>query len=78
MSTKVTRKSRRRDGNRPGFHLYEDVLDSLGMGKGDLESPVYLTLEVGAELHTCDGGASVTVELRRELALALGLLQGRP
>jgi hypothetical protein len=76
MSTKVTIKWRDRMGNHPGFHLYEDVLDSLGEGGDDLDAPVYLRLDgVALDLHSLiDGGANVTVALPRELARELGLL----
>lgn len=78
MSTKVTIISRARTGRVPGFHLYEDVLDTLGTDYVGSSDPVYLRLEgVSVELHTCEGGVSVTVALPRELATALGLLKER-
>lgn len=77
MSTKVSIKWRRRNDSQPGFHLYDDVLDSLGDDAGEREPPVYLRLDgVNVELHTlAAGGASVTVALPREAARSLGLLQ---
>jgi hypothetical protein len=77
MSTKVSIRWRDRRENQPGFHLYEDVLDSLGVDKDDLEAPVYLRLDgVSLDLHMSNaGGASVTIALPRELARELGLLQ---
>ena len=75
MSTKVTIKCRTQGAGSPGFHLYSDVLDSLGSEDAG-ESLVYLCLEgVKATLQTVDGGgASVTVALPREVARDLGLL----
>lgn len=77
MSTKVSIKWRRRNDSQPGFHLYDDVLDSLGDDAGEREPPVYLRLDgVNVELHTlAAGGTSVTVVLPREVARSLGLLQ---
>lgn len=78
MSTKVPIKSRARAGGVARFHLYEDVLDSFGEDDVGRPAPVYLRLDgVGVELFTCEGGASVTVSLPRELATALGLLKER-
>ena len=75
MSIKATIKSRGRTAERPGFHLYHDVLDSFG-SEDEAESPVYLRLDgVAATVQTLDsGGATVTVVLPRELARELGLL----
>ena len=75
MSTKVTVKERAREGGRPGFHLYEDVLDEFALPE-NAEQPVYLQLDgVKVGLSTLDdGGASVTVVIPRELAGILGLL----
>ena len=75
MSTKVSIKRRAKEGARPGFHLYEDVLDEFVASEG-VEQPVYLQLDgVAAELRTLEeGGATVTIALPRELARDLGLL----
>lgn len=75
MSTKVSIKSRYPTSGLPGFHLYEDVLDTLG-AYSTAESPVYLRLDgVAAQLETLgSGGASVTVALPREIARELGLV----
>jgi hypothetical protein len=77
MSTKVSIKWRDQREDRPGFHLYEDALDSLGVDMDDREAPVYLRVDgVSLDLHTlAGGGASVTVALPREAARSLGLLQ---
>ena len=76
MSTKVTLRTCPRTSTQPGFHLYEDCLDSLG-DDTDAKGPVYLELEgVNAELRTLPtGGAAVLLTLPRELAQALGLVQ---
>lgn len=76
MSTKVTIKSRARTGTRPGFHLYDDVLDSFGDKAGEAEPPVYLRLDgVSVQLETlATGGATLTIALPRKLAQELGLL----
>ena len=76
MSTKSSLRSRSRTKERPGFHLYDDVLDELAAIDGDPETPVYLRLDgVSVQLETLSsGGASVTVALPRELARELGLL----
>ncbi len=75
MSTKVTIKYRHQSAGHPGFHLYNDVLDSFG-SEDESGSPVYLCLDgVAATLQTLDsGGASVTVVLPRGVARELGLL----
>ena len=75
MSTRVTIKYRCQSVEGPGFHLYDDVLDSFG-ADDESQSPVYLCLDgVAATLQTLDsGGASVTVVLPRDLARELGLL----
>jgi len=75
VSTKVTIKWRAQTAGHPGFHLYDDVFDSLGY-EDEGQSPVYLRLDgVAVTLQTLDsGGASVTVVLPRELARELGLL----
>lgn len=80
MSTKVTIKSRAQTDTRPGFHLYDDVLDSFGAKAGELEPPVYLRLNgVTVQLETlAAGGATLTVALPRELARELGLLPRTP
>jgi len=75
MSTKVTIKARQPSAGEPGFYLYDDVLDEFRLDEAD-EAPVYLTLEgVAVQMTTlAQGGASVTIELPRELARVLGLL----
>lgn len=76
MSTKNSIKARHRTSERPGFHLYDDVLDSLGARDGAPKPPVYLCLDgVPVQLETLNGaGASVTVAIPRALARELGLL----
>jgi hypothetical protein len=76
MSTKRSIKWRDHEQDKPGFHLYEDALDDLISGDGSPEPPVYLRLDgVQAQLQTMDGqGVSITVELPREMARAVGLL----
>lgn len=76
MSTKSSIKARRRTCERPGFHLYDDVLDSLDAREGAPEPSVYLRLDgIAAQLETLNGGgAMVTVALPRETARELGLL----
>lgn len=80
MSTKVSIKLRDRTDAQPGFHLYEDALDTLGNAIGDAEPPVYLRLDgVGVQLETlAAGSATVTIALPRELAKELGLLPQAP
>lgn len=76
MSTKSSIKWRDQSEDTPGFHLYEDVSDSLSRDEG-FEPPVYLSLEGVAvvQLETlATGGAAVTVAIPRELARELGLL----
>ena len=75
MSTKATIKYREATAGQPGFHLYDDVLDSLG-SEEEVKSPVYLRLDgVPAVLKTLEsGGASVTIVLPRGVARELGLL----
>lgn len=76
MSTKSSIKSRDHTAVQPGFHLYDDVMDSFGAQEGDPEPPVYLCLEglqVQLETHV-EGGASLTVAIPREMARVLGLL----
>jgi len=75
MSIKSSIKARHSTSERPGFHLYEDVLDSLDKGDG-AEPPVYLRLDgIAARLETLSsGGATVTVPLPRGTARELGLL----
>lgn len=77
MSTKVSIKWRTASSTQPGFHLYDDCLDGLGVDDGDSEQRVvYLRLDgVAVQLETLpEGGASVTVTLPRRLARELGLL----
>jgi hypothetical protein len=73
MSTKTSIKWRDKTVDSPGFHLYEDCFEVLENGT---DAPVYLRLDgVPTELSTQPGGASVSVRLPREMAIALGLLQ---
>ena len=76
MSTKSSIKWRHSTEAQPGFHLYDDVMDSFGAQDGDPEPPVYLCLEgLQVQLETLHaGGATVTVTIPREMARALGLL----
>lgn len=75
MSTKASIKWRHQAAGLPGFHLYDDVLDSFG-SETNGEPPVYLRLDgVAAQMETLPtGGAAVTVVLPREAARELGLL----
>ena len=76
MSTKSSIKWRDHTAAQPGFHLYDDVMDSFGAQEGDPEPPVYLCLaglQVQLETHQ-EGGATVTVAIPREMARLLGLL----
>jgi len=76
MSTKSSIKWRDHTAAQPGFHLYEDVMDSFGAQECDPEPPVYLCLEgLQVQLETnLEGGATVTVAIPREMARELGLL----
>lgn len=67
MSTKSTIKFREQTVETPGFHLYDEMFE---------DGVVYLRLDgVPVALETQDGpGASVTVQLPRDMAQALGLL----
>jgi hypothetical protein len=79
MSTKSSIKCRDHTAAQPGFHLYEDVMDSFGAQEGDTEPPVYLQLDglqVQLETHQ-EGGAIVTVAIPREMARLLGLLPSK-
>ena len=73
MSTRASIKWREQTTEAPGFHLFEECFERLDLGA---EAPVYLRLGGVAvhELSTTAGGASVTLELPRELAAALGLM----
>lgn len=72
MSTKNSIKWNRAEGDKPGYHLYTDVMDSFEHGE---EPPVYLQLNgVPVELFTTEGGACVTVTIPHSIAVALGLL----
>ena len=76
MSAKSSIKWRDPTAEHPGFHLYDDGMDSIGAQAGDPEPPVYLCLEglqVQLETHL-ESGATVTVAIPREMARALGLL----
>lgn len=76
MGTKVSIKHRRPTDTRPGYLLYDNVLDTFGQTDAEPEPPVYLRLDgVTVQLETLSrGGASVTVTLPREMARELGLL----
>jgi hypothetical protein len=76
VSTKVSIKWREGTPTQPGFHLYDDCMDSLVVDDGESEPPVYLRLDgVAVQLQTlATAGASVTIVLPRDLARALGLL----
>ena len=76
MSTKSSIKARDRTSERPGFHLYNDVFDSLDARDRAREPHVYLLLDgIAAQLQTLNaGGAMVTVALPREMARELGLV----
>lgn len=71
MSTRNSIKWLEKD-DQPGFHLFEDC-DVMASGA---DAPVYLRL-MGVQIHelaTDATGASVTVEIPREMAEAMGLL----
>lgn len=74
MSTRSSIKWREQTDHAPGFHLYEDCMETLTDGE---DAPVYLRLDgvavVDLSTLTC-GGATVEVCLPRELARSLGLL----
>ena len=76
MSTKSSIKWKQQTKDEAGFHLYDDVIDSMHM---DGEPPVYLRLDgVDAELHTLEHGACVTVTIPRSMARELGLVPSPP
>ena len=77
MSTKVSIKWREGTSTQPGFHLYDDCMDSVGDGAS--MPPVYLRLDgVAVELQTlAAAGASLTIVFPRALACELGLLPQR-
>lgn len=78
MSTKMSIKHRMPTEDAPGYHLYEDCIDSW-LGPDDAEPPVYLRFDgVHAELETTEVGATVTVILPRDIARELGLLPNTP
>ena len=79
MSTKVSIKWREGTSTQPGFHLYDDCMDSVGVDDGESEPPVYLRLDGAAvELQTlATAGAAVTIVFPRDLARELGLLPQR-
>ena len=70
MSTRSSIKWKEHTKDSPGYHLYNDVLDS------EDDPPVYLRLVgVQVELETIgESGASVMVTLPREIARELGLV----
>lgn len=76
MSTKATIRHRQSTAERVGFHLYDDVFDTLGVADTHPEPPVYLQLDgIGVQIETRGSMiASVTLTLPRELARELGLL----
>lgn len=76
MSTKFTLRSQGRCGDEPGFQLDQDLFEDIACERSGSEPPVYLGLEgVEAELHTIrQGGTTVTVNLPRATARALGLV----
>ena len=76
MSTRCSLAYRDQTLDAPGFHFWEDCFERLDEGD---KAPVYLRLDGVKvyELETQFAGASVTVRLPRELAVALGLLAGK-
>ena len=73
MSTRNSIKWREQTDGRPGFHLFDDCIDVMTSGA---DAPVYLRL-MGVQVHelaTGATGASVTVEIPRDMARAMGLL----
>lgn len=77
MSTKSSIKWSQEEPGKPGFHLYDDVMFDL---QGVEDPPVFLQISgVQVELHTMEsGGASVTMEIPRQMAIELGLLSQKP
>lgn len=75
MSTRISLKYKKRSAEVPGYHLYEDALDSF-FDDEQAEQPVYLQLDgVQVEVVTLkNDGAVVTVELPRGVARELGLI----
>jgi hypothetical protein len=75
VGSKVSIEWRYQTAEQPGFHFYEDALDSFGAEAG-AEQPVYLRLDgIAAEMQALSSrGASVTLTLPRELARSHGLL----
>lgn len=72
MSTRNSIKWRDETADQPGFHLFEDC-DVMASGA---DAPVYLRL-TGVQIHewaTDAAGASITVEIPRDMAEAMGLL----
>jgi hypothetical protein len=71
VSTRSTIKYSRED-DVPGYHLFDDVMDSFCSVDGDPEPPVYLELfGVAAEVNT---SGYVRVAIPRDMARELGLL----
>jgi hypothetical protein len=73
VSTRCSIKWRDQSEDAPGFHLWDDAFERLTEGE---KSPVYLRLE-GVQVHeleTTNGGAILTVQLPRDMALSMGLL----
>ena len=72
MSTRSSIKWLEQIGDQPGFHLFEDC-DVMASGA---DAPVYLSLMGVLILELAPGatGASVTVEIPRGMARAMGLL----
>ena len=75
MSTRCSINHREQELEKAGFHLWEDAFERLDQGSN---APVYLRLEgvEVCEMATQFAGASLTVKLPRELAVALGLVAG--
>lgn len=73
MSTRSSIKWREQTEDAPGYHLYEDCIDTLTEGD---DAPVYLRLDGVAviDLSTQPAGATVEICLPRELARSLGLV----
>jgi hypothetical protein len=72
MSTKRSIKWREQTASKPGFHLWDDYIETM---VDDDAAPVYLRVEgVSVALTTQGAGVTVTVEMPREMALELGLL----
>ena len=73
MSTRCSIAWQDHTADSPGFHLFEDAFETLADAD---QAPVYLRLD-GVQIHeleTVDGGASITMQIPRQMARKMGLL----